>query len=188
LSILRDHLRRLRSAPVAKPAPQPSTSRAVAHQLNPPVAKTATAPVAKSKPKLPSHGAQLPVVPLTAVDVPKDAKVVLGTLLHGANPKTGRPLVMLCVPCTCPESDHCYPWRSDWPVDASMRSHQRSRCRKHKGPYGVWLAIDPGRVGRSLQVVREMREALTAWKVVQKAEKAKRAKKTVPASKETANV
>jgi hypothetical protein len=33
-----------------------------------------------------------------------------------------------------------------------------------------------------------MREALTAWKVVQKAEKAKRAKKTVPASKETANV
>ena len=152
MSILRDHLNRLRSASTTAPAP---------------VAKPVTAPVAattKSRPKLPCCGAHLPEVALTVVDVPRDAKVVSGTLLHDANRKTGRPLVMICVPCTCPESDHCYPWRSDWLVNASVRSHQRTRCRKHKAPHEVWLAIDPGRVGRSLQVVREMREALTAWK------------------------
>ncbi len=154
-----------------KPAPVPPAQ---------PVAATA-----KPKPKLPYCGAQLPRVALTAVVVPRDAKVVSGTLLHDANRKTGRPLVMLCVPCTCHDSSHTYPWRSDWPVDASVRSHQRSRCRKHKGPYGVWLGIDPERIGRSQEVVRLMRAELTTWKMVQLAEKAK---KRVPTPQETANV
>ena len=176
MSIIRDSLRRLRSAPT-----MPTVASPVPVTNPPPVAKTAT-----SKPAIPYCGAQLPNVALTAADVPRGAKVVSGTLLHDANRKTGRPLVMLCVPCTCHDSSHTYPWRSDWPVDTSVRSHQRSRCRKHKGPRGVWMAIDPERVGRSLQVVRKMREALHEWKSVQVAGKAK---KRVPTpAEEPANV
>jgi len=170
MSALRAHLQRLRSAPAAKPASLAKPQPPVGPKPKPaPTAKPAAA-TAKTRTKLPYCGAQLPLVALTAAEVPQGAKVVSGTLLHGENPQTGRPLVMLCVPCTCFEVEHSYPWRSDWPVDASVRSHQRSRCRKHKGPYGVWLAIDPGRVGRSLQVVRQMREALCEWKA-QKASK-----------------
>ncbi len=165
-------------ASVAKPKPKPKPKPV------PPAQPVAAA--AKTKPELPSCGAQLPVVPLLSTDVPQGATVVLGTLNRGENPQTFRPVVVLCVPCACKESEHAYPWRSDWAVDVRVRSHQRSRCRKHKGPHGVWLAIDPRRVGRSRQAVQGMREALTTWKVTQTAEKAK---KRAPApEKETANV
>ena len=192
MSAIRDHLRRLRSAPAAEPAPvaKPATQPSTGPKTKPrpktkPSPKPAPAqPVAattETKPKLPYCGAQLPVVALTAADVPPGAKVVLGTLLRDADPHHGRPLVMLRTECTCSKREHHYPWRSDWPVDVSVRSHQKSRCRKHKGPDGVWLAIDPGRVEQSLQVVREMREALVAWKA------AKTSKRT-PTPQETANV
>ena len=152
----------------AKPKPKPPAQ---------PVAATA-----KPRPesKLPFHGAQLPAIPQTAADVPKDAKAVTGTLVRDANPDSGRPLVMLQTPCTCTHRKHYYPWRSDWPVDTGVRSHQQSRC-KHKGHRGVWLAIDPSRLEQSLQAVREMREALALWK-------GKKVSKRTTTPQETANV
>ncbi len=207
MSALRDHLRRLRSGPavtkptpaaVAKPTPAPvakPTPAAVPKPKSAPVAKPTPAAVPKpksvppapetaaTKPKLPYYGAQLPVVALTAADVPRDKKVVQGTLLHGENSHTGRPLVMLCVPCNCWESEHCYPWRSDWPVDFGVRSHQVSRCRKHRASRGVWLALDPGRVGRSLEVVLQMRAELVTWKLVQVTKK-----RIQPPAQETTHV
>ncbi len=213
MSIIRDSLRRLRSASVAPPAPatkpswpaypglaptaapappaKPASQSSAGPKTKPrpkpqPKPKPPAQPVAATAkstpdPKLPFHGAQLPAVPLTVADVPQAAKAVSGTLLRDADPKSGRPLVMICTPCTCSRRTHHYPWRSDWPVDASVRSHQQPRCKKHKGPDGVWLAIDSGRVGRSLQAVREMREALCEWK-------AQKASKRTPAPQETANV
>ena len=203
MSTIRDSLRRLRSAPAAKPAPvakpAPAAKPAPRPSAGPktkPKPKPKPVPVppaqpiaatAKTRPesKLPVHGAQLPVIPLTVADVPLNAKAVLGTLLRDTNVKTGRPIVMICAPCTCSRRMHYYPWRSDWPVDDSVRSHQQPRCKKHKGPDGVWLAIDPGQVGRSLETVREMREALCQWKAEQEAAKAN---KRIPAPQETTDV
>jgi hypothetical protein len=73
-------------------------------------------------------------------------------------------LLVLCVPCDCAKHKHFYPWRGDWPVDASVRSNQEPRCRKHQAPGGVWLALDPERLPISQQASEEGRKAFLEWK------------------------
>ncbi len=152
-------------APAAKPSPAAGPKTKPKPKPKPPTPKPTPQPIAAAaRPALPRHGSELPAVPLSAADVPVGAKAVAGTLLRDANAKNGRPIVMIRTPCTCSSRVHYYPWRSDWPVDGDVRSHQESRCKKHKGPGGVWIGIDPEGIGRSLEAVREMREALSEWK------------------------
>jgi len=144
------------TVPVAKPAA---------------VAKPASKPAPDPKPepppmasRLPMWGAELPVAPLLEADAPADVSVRLGTLVRTRHARTGRPLLVLCVPCDCEKHKHTYPWRGDWPVDASVRSHQAPRCRKHNAPGGVWLALDPERLPISHQASQEGREDFLEWK------------------------
>jgi len=95
-------------------------------------------------------------------------KLTVGARSDSAPPaaarRSRRPLLVLCVPCDCAKHKHTYPWRGDWPVDASVRSHQEPRCRKHKSPDGVWLALDPERLEISQQASQEGQKDFLEWK------------------------
>ncbi len=155
-------------APVAAAPPKPPAAAAHPAARGPaaqPAAAARAAPAAKlTEPKLPSGGAELPIVPLSPGDVPPDAPVCLGTLMQTMHKRTGRPFLMLCVPCDCGRHKHTYPWRGDWPVDTLVRSHQVTRCKKHKATGGVWLALDPGSMDRSLEASKAGKEAFHQWK------------------------
>jgi hypothetical protein len=144
-----------KQAAVAKPKPKPEPK---------PEPKTEPPPPPAAKPPLPAYGGELPVAPLFEADAPADASVRLGTLVRTRHTRTGRPFLMLCVPCECRNHKHFYPWRGDWPVEASVRSHQAPRCRKHKAPGGVWLGLDPERLSISHQASEEGRKAFLEWK------------------------
>jgi hypothetical protein len=145
-------------AAAAKPEPKPEPKPGG----NP--ARGVTPPPPPARPALPSIGAELPVAALVEADVPPGTSVRLGTLSRTRNQRTGRPLFVLAVPCNCHRRVHWFPWRGDWPVDASVRSHQANRCAKHKSPDGVWLALDPKRLEISQQASEEGRADFERWK------------------------
>ena len=166
---------RLPVAPAVKSVPSP---KATVTKSAPAVKSTKSvgpAPVVKPVPaakpvptpkklSLPHCGAQLPVTPLQNTDVPPTAPVLLGRLVRAVNDRTGRPLIMISVPCTCKKEAHRYAWRADWAVDTSVRSHQESRSAKHgRLDAGVWLALDPSRLSDSLQAVQTGGVAFLVW-------------------------
>jgi hypothetical protein len=149
-----------------RPAPAHGPSYAPRPPAAPPApaAKSAVAkPAEKVKSSLPCSGGELPVTALQAADVPPGKLVRLGILVRAVHERTGRPMFQLHVPCSCKKHTHRYAWRGDWPLDASVRSHQASRC-KGKDPGGVWLGLDPEQMEVSQQAFQEGREAFEAWK------------------------
>ena len=90
--------------------------------------------------------------------------------MRAENPRNGRPLIMLCVPCECHHRSHRYPWRGDWPVSASVRSRQKSRCGRKPGV--VWLALDPGQLERSREIVAAGHVAFREWAATREAARA----------------
>jgi hypothetical protein len=137
-----EHCQRLEASIMSKRPPPPAAAK--------PKPKSEPAPSTPKKP-LPERGAELPECPLHESDVPQGAIVQSGTLVHWRNLLTGRPFILLAVPCSYHRGGfgkHLYPWRGDWPVDISVRSRQRSRCRT-RPDRAVWLGLDPERLAIS---------------------------------------
>ena len=88
-----------RAATVSGPQDQTQAETQAQAQAGPPAQPVAA--TTETRPKLPFHGAQLPVVALTAADVPQDAKVCLRNATSRRESQNGRPLVLLRVPCSC---------------------------------------------------------------------------------------
>ena len=155
---------------------RPAPSHGPNHSPRPPLpaARGPAKPKPKPKPEpvpetpkspLPEHGAELPECPLRESDVPEGAIVQSGTLVYARNLLTGRPFLLLAVPCSYhgPKFvNHVYPWRHGWPVDTSVRSRQRSRCRT-RPDRAVWLGLDPERLAISRAAHERAAIAFQGW-------------------------
>jgi hypothetical protein len=150
----------------AKPAKtKPVKSELV--EAKPTVAQPAASSLAVTQPAAPAElrpirkRADLPAVPLRGGAKPPGAKFRKGFLCVHICVMTKRPVLWLRLPCSCGANHHNYPWRMGWPVDAEIRSFQRTHCRKATKP--VWLAIHPAGLDCGVERAKTAREAMKKW-------------------------